>query len=218
MHAREREAFPRTIEREQAAVGDEPDRSAGAMDVRIVAARRRDERDLRHQRAARVLEAKQDHLRHDVIEIAGAERAGETHAWAFVVADADQIDVAFAVDLAAREEEHIDTALAGAVEQLAPAVGEEHVAAAAEQRHVGLSAAALAQRQRGQRRDRRGIADRHMPHFADQPHDCVSEEFFGAEVGHAARFTYTCCSQYRAKPSAVAASLAYSARCAPSAG
>jgi hypothetical protein len=50
-----------------------------------------------------------------------------------VVADADEIDVARAVDLAAGKKEHVDAALAGAVEQLAPAVGEEHVFAAAEQ-------------------------------------------------------------------------------------
>ena len=35
---------------------------------------------------------------------------------------------------------------------------------------------------------------------------------------YAAFFAYTCCSRYRAKPSAVAAMRAYSARCAPSAG
>ena len=103
-----------------------------------------------------------------------------------VVADADQIDVAFAVDLAAGEEEHIDAALPGAVEQLASAVGEEHVPPAAEQRDVGLAAAALAQRERRERRDRRGIADRDMPHVADQPHDRVGEQFFGEELplGH----------------------------------
>jgi len=36
------------------------------------------------------------------------------------VADADEVDVALAVDLSAREEEHVDAALAGAIEQLAP--------------------------------------------------------------------------------------------------
>ncbi len=45
-----------------------------------------------------------------------------------VVADADEVDVARAVDLAAREKEYVDTALAGTVEQFAPAVGEEALA------------------------------------------------------------------------------------------
>ena len=89
------------VEREQAAVGDEPDRAARPMHVVGTAAGRADERHLRHQRAARMLDAEQDHLRHHVIEIAGAERAGKTHVRLRVVADADQIDVAFAVDLAA---------------------------------------------------------------------------------------------------------------------
>ncbi len=83
-----REALCGLVEREQAAVGHQRDRPAGAMHVRLAAARRRDEADLRHQRAARVLDAEQDHLRHDVIEIAGAERAGEAHLRIVVVADA----------------------------------------------------------------------------------------------------------------------------------
>ena len=91
-----------------------------------------------------MLGAEQDHLRHHVIEIGRAERAGEARRRLVVVADADEVDVAFAVDLAAGEEEHVDAALAGAVEQLAPAVGEEGVPPAAEQRHVGPAVAARA--------------------------------------------------------------------------
>src|SRR5215213_10227543 len=98
-----------------------------------------------------MLDPKKNHLGDDVVEVSRAERTGETHVRLFVVADADEVDVALAVDLAAGEEEHVDTALSGAVEQLAPAIGKEHVVAAAEQRHVRPPATALAQRQRGER-------------------------------------------------------------------
>jgi putative tricarboxylic transport membrane protein len=182
MHAFELEALDGTVEREQAAVGHQRNRPAGAMHIRIIAAGRRDEAYLRHQRTARVLDAEQDYLRHHVVEVAGAERAGEAHARLIVVADADQIDVALSVDLAAGKKEHIDATLTGAIEQFAPAIGEEHVAAAAEQRHVRLAAAALACEQRRGCGDRRGIADRHVAHVADQPDDHVGEKFFGAEV------------------------------------
>ena len=63
----------------------------------------------------------------------------------------------FAVDLPAGEKEHVDAALAGAIEQFAAAVGEEALAAAAEQRDVGPAVAALARQQRGGGGDRRGV-------------------------------------------------------------
>ena len=133
-----------------------------------------------------------------------------------VLADLDQIDVALAVDLSAGEEEHVDAALAGAVEQFARAVGPESVLAAAQQRHVRPPVSAFARQQRGGRRDRRGIADRDMAHVADQPRDHVGEQFFGAEVKRRGVHTHTC-SRYSAKPSGVAAIFAYSARCSASA-
>src|SRR5215472_14030903 len=83
-----------------------------------------------------MLGAKQNDARHDIIEISRTERAGESRLRFFVIADANQIDIAVAVDLAAGEKEHVDAALAGAVKQFARAVGEESVRAAAEQRHV----------------------------------------------------------------------------------
>ncbi len=48
-----------------------------------------------------VLGAEQDHLGHHVVQIGRAERAGEARGRLLVVADADQVDVALAVDLAA---------------------------------------------------------------------------------------------------------------------
>ena len=71
-----------------------------------------------------------------------------------VVADADEVDVARPVDLAAREEEGVDAALPGAVEQLAPAVGEEALPPAPQQLHVRAAVSTLARQQCGGRGDR----------------------------------------------------------------
>ena len=190
MHAREPEAPARAVEGEQAAVGDERDRAARAIDVVRARSRRADEVDLLDQRAARVLEPEQDHLGHDVVQVGRAERAGEAHLRVLVVADADEVDVALAVDLPAREEEHVDAALAGAVEQLAPAVGEEVLPAAAEQRHVRPAVAALARQHRRRRRNRRRRADGGVAGIADQAGDGVGEQLLVAEAvrrraGHA---------------------------------
>ena len=80
----------------------------------------------------------------------------------------DEIDVALAVDFAAGQEEHVDAALAGAVEQFAPAIGEEIVLAALQQRDIGHAAAARSGQQRRRGRDRRGVADGDMADVADQ--------------------------------------------------
>ena len=106
----------------------------GAIDLGGAGAGRADELDLRHQHARRMLLAEQDHPRHQEIEIGGAERAGPAHPASRIAADADQVDVGLAVDLAAAEEEGVDPALRGAVEQLAAAVGERVVPLAAENR------------------------------------------------------------------------------------
>src|SRR5215472_9053728 len=151
MHARKHEAPSLPLEAEQAAIGDERDRPAGAMPVIRARSRRADEIDLCDQRATAVLEPEQDHLGHDVIEVGGTERARKTHRRVRVVADADEVDVALAVDLSAREEEHVDAALPGTVEQLAPAVGEEALPAAAQQRDLRPAVAALARQQRRRR-------------------------------------------------------------------
>src|SRR5690606_16369313 len=123
MHAGKPEPAVREIE--QAAVGDQRDRPAGPEHVVRARPRRADEIDPGNQRALRVLDAEQDHLRHDVVEIAGAERAGKAYLRMRIVAGRNEIDVALAVDLPAREKEHIDAALPRAIEQLARAVGKE---------------------------------------------------------------------------------------------
>jgi len=72
-----------------------------------------------HQRAPRMLDAEQDHLGHHVIKVSRAERAWKPRLRMIVIADADQVDIAFTVDLAAGQKKHIDAALPGAVKQLA---------------------------------------------------------------------------------------------------
>src|SRR5215216_2589366 len=136
MHGRKREAPPPSVEGEQAAIGDERDGTARTINIVRARPRRTDEIDLLDQRAAAVLEPKQDDLGYDVIEVGGAERAGKAHLRPRVIADGDEVDIAFAVDLSAREEECVDAALPGAVEQLAPAVGEEGLPPAPQERHV----------------------------------------------------------------------------------
>src|SRR6185503_16377979 len=109
--AGQREALARAVEREQAAVGDQPDRTASAVDIPLVPAVRRDERNLGRQRAARMFDAEENDLRYDVVEIARAERARKADIRLVVAAAAEQIDVAFAVHLDTGQDPHIDSAL-----------------------------------------------------------------------------------------------------------
>src|SRR4029453_4439316 len=108
------------------------------------------------------LEPEQDHLGYDVVEIGRAERTGEARLRMRVVADADEVDVGLAGDLRTGEKERVDPSLAGAVEQLAPAVGEEALTPAAQQRDLRPPVAAFARQQRGRRGDRGGGADGDM--------------------------------------------------------
>src|SRR6266446_3259034 len=168
-----------------------------------------------------MLGAEQHDLGHHIIEIGRPERARKAHARLFIVADAHEVDVAGAIDLAAGQKEYVDAALARTVEQLAPAIGEEVVLAALEQRHIGHSATARLRKQCRHGGNRRGIADCDVTHVADHARDHVGEEFLvadgrGVDI-HAARRTWTYSSRYRANPSSVAARRAYSLRCATSA-
>src|SRR5688572_3974446 len=99
MDADEPEAPPAAIEAEQAAVGDERDRPAGAVDMAGARPRRADEIDLLDQRAAAVLEPEQDDLGDDIVHVGRTERAGEAHLRVAIVADAHEIDISRAVDL-----------------------------------------------------------------------------------------------------------------------
>src|SRR5258707_11675052 len=182
MEAFETEAPALAIESEDAAIGDEGDRPARPIDARRAGPGRADEIDLRHQRAARMFQAKEDDSRHDVIEIGGAEGARETHFRLSVIADRDEVDIGAAVDLSAREKEGVDAALAAAIEELASAIGKEVVPLARQQRDEGPPAPEMAREQRGGRRDRRGRTDGDMPDLAEQPQDHRGEELLVAEA------------------------------------
>jgi hypothetical protein len=93
-------------------------------------AARRDELHLRHQHPPRVLLAEQDGSLHHRVHERRAERAGEAAPFG-----AHQVDAAFAVDLRAAEEEHIDAPLPGEVEQLARALGERVAFSAVKERY-----------------------------------------------------------------------------------
>src|SRR3546814_16747213 len=80
-----------------------------------------------------MLLAEQDHPRHQVIEIARAERARPAHIGLRIfAAGTDQVDIGMAVDLAAAKKESIEPSLPCKVEQLDAAVAEEIVPDAAE--------------------------------------------------------------------------------------
>src|SRR5215475_10364430 len=181
MHAREFEAPAPSVEGEQAAAGDECDGPARAINVARARPRRADEIDFFDQRARAVLEAEQDHLGHDVVEVGRAERAGKTYRRARVVADGDQVDVARAVDLSAGEEEHVDTTLACAVEEFASAIGEETMSPAAQERYVGPPLAALTRQQRGGSRNWGGRTDRDVTGIADEASNDVSKQLLVAK-------------------------------------
>src|SRR5262245_19277141 len=99
-----------------------------------------------------------------------------------IVADAYQVDIGLAVDLSARQEEYVDAALAGAVEQLASAIGEERVPRAAEERNIGAPMSEDARRERGGGGNRRGIADRDVADVADEADDDVCQQLLAADV------------------------------------
>ena len=149
---------------------------------------RTDEIDLLDQGPRRVLLAEENDARHQVVEVGRAERTGEADLALGIVADAHQVDVAGPIDLAAAEEEGIDAALGGAIEEFAIAVGEEAVGPAAEHGDPHRPAGAGA-RQEGRRAgDRRGRADRHVTDALQQAGDGMNQDFLGARLGHSAAF------------------------------
>src|SRR5262249_37142326 len=95
--------------------------------------------------------------------------------------DAAWVDLPRAGELSAREEEPVDAALAGAVDQLTPAIGEEALPAAAQQRDLRPAVAALARQQRRRGRDGRGRADRHVTGIADQAGNDAAKQLLVTE-------------------------------------
>ncbi len=132
-------------------------RAAAAVDIPGALARRADEVDPPHQAAPAMRLAEQHDLRHQEIEIGRAEGAGKAGRRMRTLAHFHQIDIGLAVDLAAAEEEGVDAALRGAVEELAPALPEGIEAPAAQDGGAGRTtpcAWARSARRRGQGRQR----------------------------------------------------------------
>ena len=96
-----------------------PGKERLAREQRGWIAARGDELDPRHEDARRMFLAEEDRALHHRVHEGGAERAGKAPALG-----AHEVDVRFAVDLRAAEEEDIDATLPGKVEKLARAFAE----------------------------------------------------------------------------------------------
>src|SRR5258708_10455343 len=105
----------------------------------------------------------------------GAEGAGEAAPLRL-----HEIDVRLAVDLRAAEEEGVDPALPGEIEQLARAFG-KGVASALLQQRNSQRRIFLLQKKSAASRNRGSRADRDMIRVADQARDDASEKFFISE-------------------------------------
>ena len=123
---------------------------------------------------------------------------------------ADEIDIAFPVDLAAAQEEGVDAPLRGAVVELAAAVVERVVTAAAEDAGPGAAVALGLDQQRRRCRHRRVGADGDIAQPLDHPREHAGEKFVRRwRRAHAASPTpSTCRSSQDLKPSPVAAAAA----------
>ena len=120
----------------------------------------------------------QDDARYCKIQVTGAETAGEPGVGLRVVAGADQVDIAFAVDLSPAEEERIDAALASSVEQLRTAVVERVVGAAAKNAGLSCTVAYRLDQQRCAAGDRRCRADCDVAATVQHPRDGADQQFF----------------------------------------
>ena len=118
MHSLEREASALPVEREPAEVGQQSHRAARPIDAVGPRAGRGNEIDLGHHDPARMFLAEQDHVGHEVVEVARAEGARPAHVGLRVgPAGTHEIDVGLAIDLATSQEERVDSSLCRHVEQ-----------------------------------------------------------------------------------------------------
>ena len=127
MEALEREAGQSSIEAEERLASHQRDGAAGAVNSFRTCAGRAREVDLLDEDPRAVLLPEQNDAGHGEVEVGGPERARPARCGPWILACPDEIDVPAAVDLASAKEEGVDPALAGAVEQLDGAVGEEVV-------------------------------------------------------------------------------------------
>ena len=184
------QAEPRAalIEGKDGQPGDQGLRPAGPVDAGRAHPRRADEIHLGHEHPPGVLVAEQDHFGHDEIHVGGAEGPGETGVHRRVVAGADKVDVGLSVDLRAAQEEHVDAALAGAVEHFAPAVGERVVGAAVDHGDQQPAMGEFTHQQGGGARNRRRGAHRHVPGAVQHAGDHADQELV-RRSGHDAAWT-----------------------------
>ena len=111
-----------------------------------------------------------------------------------------------AVDLGAAQEEGVDAALGGAVEQLAPAFGEIVVAAAAQHRDLPRPQPLGAGQERGRTRHRRQRADGNTARTGKLARQGGDQE--GGGRAHAASSRARCAASQATNPSALAAAAA----------
>ncbi len=181
----EGEAAERAIEAEGGLAGDQALRAARAVVMRRAGAGGADEIDPLDQDPRTMLQAEQDDARHEVIEIGRAEGARPAHRAPRIAANPHQVQVGLAVDLAAAQEEGVDPALGGAVEQLLAAIGENIVALAAQDRDAQPPFGAHAGEQGGRGWDRRGGADRHMATAGQAVGQAADQQLGPGVAGHA---------------------------------
>src|SRR5258706_1683386 len=171
MHALEAKAPLVALPREERLAGDERRRIAA----------RRDELDLGDQHALRVLLAKQDRAWHDRVHERRAERTRKAAAVRL-----HQVDARLAVDLRAAEEEHVDAALPGEVEELPRALGQRIRLAPLLQRDAECPVFLLVEQ--GAVGGNRGrSADGCMTRAIEQPRDYAGEKLFLGVRTHSSR-------------------------------
>src|SRR6516165_8541149 len=182
MDAFEAKACAQAVEGEKTERRHQTDWTAAAKDMSRTRAGCAHKIDLLDEAPARMLGAEEHDPRHHEVEIGGTIGAGETRFRMGVVADDVEIDIAAAIDLHAREEEYVDPALSGAVEELAPAIGEEIVLGTLLQRNRHpIRRKALRQKcRRG--RYRRGGPDGDVTRAGDEALDDGDEHFLRLDV------------------------------------
>jgi hypothetical protein len=131
-----------------------------------------------------MLLAEQDDPWHQKIEIGRAKGSRPANIGRGIAASADEVDVAFAVDLPAAEEEGVDAPLRSTIEELDATIGEEVVARRAEHRDAQRSAGERPSEKRARAGDRGNGADRHVAAAGEQARDGRDQQFLARRLSH----------------------------------
>jgi hypothetical protein len=189
VHAVQPETAARAIEGKQPQSGEQCPGAARPIYAAFACSRSADEIHFRHHDPARVLLAKQDDARHQEVQVRRAERTRPAHRRNRIVAGAHQIDVGLAVDLPAAEEERVDPALRGQVEELDAAAREKIVFLRTEHGHAHRDFGLRTCKQGARAGYRRRCADRYMGASLQQACADRDEQLGPAECAHAAACT-----------------------------